>query len=213
MHWSTADIADALEKGLRGCAQQDDAEGAVYGFDALAELGLHPLMVDALAAAGWGVWPEMRYPGHWHKKKKSHGLRCDMVLTHEGLPLRDVEARSTLFGQQPATDADQAYWLEVKTVAQFECEGAFKRYSAELLNPVMKDVNKLFNDGIIRHGGLALVLFTADAEVAEHDILAWHTKCMDKGVPVRMPAVRGFPITDRIGNGWCAIAVFGVRGD
>lgn len=212
MHWSTADIADALEKGLRGCAQQDDAEGAVYGFDALAELGLHPLMVDALAAAGWGVWPEMRYPGHWHKKKKSHGLRCDMVLTHEGLPLRDVEARSTLFGQQPATDADQAYWLEVKTVAQFETSGAFPRYSAELLSPVTKDVKKIWSDGVIKHGGLLLVLFTASQEVAEHDLAAWHERCIARGYPVGPPAVRGFEITDRLGNAWCTAAVFGVRG-
>ncbi len=67
-------------------------------------------------------------------------------------------------------------------------------------------------DGVIRHAGLALVLFTADAEVADHDLLAWHTKCLDKGLPVRPPSVRGFPITDRVGNGWCAVAVFGVRG-
>ena len=35
--------------------------------------------------------------------------------------LRRVKA--TLFDRQPAVDAEEAYWLEVKTVAQFETGG------------------------------------------------------------------------------------------
>ncbi|MEL7087724.1 MAG: hypothetical protein AAGL98_04675, partial [Planctomycetota bacterium] len=197
---------------LRRRAAEDDADQAVYGFDALDELGLHPLVRDALTTRGYGAWPEQRYPGHWHKKKKSHGLRCDLVLTPDGLPLRDPAIKDTLFDAQPAVDADRAYWLEIKTVAQFETGGAFRRYSAELLQPVTKDVQKIWSDGVIRHGGLLLVLFTQTQEIAEHDLAAWHTRCLDKGFPVGPPAVRGFAITDRVGNGWCAVAVFGVRG-
>ncbi len=219
--WSTAEIADALEAGLKRRAMADDAEHAVYGFDAQDELGLHPILKKALQGQGdagegapgeWGVLTEQRYPGHWAKRKKSEGLRCDLVLTPSGLPLRDPELKGTIFNTVEACDAEDAYWLEVKTVAQFETGGAFRRYSAELLNPVTKDVTKLWNDGVIRHAGLALVLFTADAEVAEHDILAWHERCVRKGLPVQVPAVRGLSITDRIGNAWCAVAVFGVRG-
>ena len=210
MQWSTAEMADALEAGLRARAAADDAEGAVYGFDALDELGLHPLLAGALEAAGWGVWREQRYPGHRHKRKKSEGLRCDLVLTEGGLPLRDPEVAGTLFGGQPAAEVEEAFWLEVKTVAQFEVGGAFGRYSAELLNPVMKDVRKVGGDGVIRHGGLVLVLFTANEEVATHDLRVWHGRCLDKGLAVGLPAVRGFAITERIGNGWCAVAVFGV---
>ena len=97
-------------------------------------------------------------------------------------------------------------------MAQFETSGAFKRYSAELLSPVMKDVKKIWSDGVIQHGGLLIALFTQTQEIAEHDLAVWHERCMRKGFPVGPPAVRGFPITDRIGNAWCSVAVFGVRG-
>lgn len=212
MRWHIADIADAVEKGLRERAAADDAGQEVYGFDALDELGLHPIIQDALRGAGYGVWAEQRYPGHWHKAKKSHGVRCDMVLTRDGLPLRDVDVRGTLFDGQAAADPEQAYWLEVKSVAQFETSGPFKRYSSELLSPVAQDVKKIWNDGVIQHGGLLIVLFTQSQAFAEHDLAAWHERCMQRGYPVGPPAVRGFEITDRIGNAWCAAAVFGVRG-
>lgn len=210
-HWSTADIADAVEAGLRRRAAADDAEQAVYGFDALDELGLHPFVQEACGAAGWGVWPEQRYPGHWHKRKRSEGLRCDLVLTPDGLPLRDPQVKATLFDAMPATDAESAFWLEVKTVAQFETAGPFRRYAAELLSPVAADIKKLSGDGVIRHGGLLLVLFTRDEQVAAHDFVAWHRDCLRRGHAVELPSVRGFPITNRIGNGWCGVGVFGVR--
>lgn len=213
MTWSIAEIADAVETGLRARAAADDAEQAVYGFDSLDELGLHPLLAGALRDAGYGVHREQRYPGGWTKRKKSEGIRCDFVLTHDALPLRDPEMAGTIFGA--AVDAEEpegAYWLEVKTVAQFESGGPFRRYSAELFQPVAKDIRKLWSDAVIKHGGLLLVLFTQTREVAEHDLGAWHMRCIDKGYAVGPPAVRGFPITDRVGNGWCAAAVFGVRG-
>lgn len=212
VRWSAADLADAVAAGLQRQAREDDAAQAVYGFDALDELGLHPILQQSLRDAGYGVWPEQRYPGHWHKRSRAEGLRCDVVLTADGTPLRDPQIRDTLFDAAPATDAEAAYWLEVKTVAQFETDGPFRRYSAELLQPVTKDVKKVWSDGVIRHGGLLLVLFTVSQEVAEHDLAAWHTRCIEKGYPVGPPAVRGFTITDRIGNSWCAAAVFGVRG-
>ena len=36
-------------------------------------------------------------PGHWHKAKRSEGLRCDVVLPPDGLPLRDASVRGTLW--------------------------------------------------------------------------------------------------------------------
>ena len=212
MPWSTADIADAIESGLKCCAEEADLEQAVYGIDALDELGLHPLIERSLSDNGFGVWREQRYPDDRHKAKRSEGQRCDIVLTPNGLPLRDPLIKGTLFDDAPATDPDAAYWLEVKSVAQFETSGPFPRYSAELLTPVVKDIKKVWSDGIIRHGGLLLVLFTASQEIAEHDIATWHTRCLDKGYPVGTPAVRGFAINDRIGNAWCSAAVFGIRG-
>lgn len=212
MRWQPPDIADAVAAGLIQQAQQDDAEHAVYGFDALDELGLHPIIQKTLLDAGYGAWPEQRYPGHWHKSKRSHGLRCDLVLTPQGKPLRDQSVKHTLFDTGEAVDAQAAYWLEIKTVAQFETSGPFKRYSAELLSPVMKDVKKIWSDAVIQYGGLLVLLFTQTQEIAEHDLAVWHERCLQKGFPVGVPAVRGLPITDRIGNNWCSVAVFGVRG-
>ncbi len=210
--WSVSDIADVLHEGLRHQAQLENIEQAVYGFDVLDELGLHPLLQNIFVQAGYGVWPEERYPDDRDNPKKSHGKRCDLVLTHDRLPLRDPEVRDTLFDDQPAVNPEDALWLEVKTVAQFTRDGPFPRYSAELLAPVPKDVQKLWNDSLIRHSALLLVLFTAEQAVAEHDLTAWQQRCLDRRYPIATPARRGFAISDRIGNGWCAIGVFGIRG-
>jgi len=48
--------------------------------------------------------------------------------------------------------------------------------------------------------------------VADHDLATWHRRCLQRGFPVGAPSVRGFEIINRIGNGWCAAAVFSVRG-
>ncbi len=213
MPWSTAQLADAIAEGLRNRAQNDDLEQVVYGFDCLDELGLHPLLRQALTDTGFGVWAELQYPDDWPKARLSEGKRCDLVITPgPNQPLRDPLIKGTLFDTPAALDPQDAYWLEVKTVAQFETTGPFPRYSKELFSPVTADVKKLWTDSQIYHAGLLLVLFTADQATAEHDLAAWHRRCLDKGQPVGIPAIRGFPIADRIGNGWCAAAVFGVRG-
>ena len=212
MNWSTADIADAVDAGFRARVLAEREEQVVYGFDSWDELQLHPLIHEALRINGWGVWPEQRYPDDRSKRKRSEGKRCDVVLTADGLPLRDPLVKNTLFDNTPAADPESAYWLEVKTVAQFGIEGPFPRYSAELLSPVAQDVKKLWTDSGIMAGGLLLVLFTADEQIASHDLLAWHRRCIERGYPVGAPAIRGFELDDRIGNRWCATAVFGVRG-
>ena len=202
MLWSPASIADAVHKGMRHRAAQDDAEQAVYGFDALDELGLHPLVHQALRDAGYGVFPEQRYPSAWEIKTQDA----------KGPGLRDPRLRGTLFDTLDAVDPEEAYWLEIKTVSQFTADGPFKGYSRELLSPVADDVKKLWADPFIFHSGLLLLLFTESQAVAEHDLLAWHDRCLKRGYPVASPAARGFAISNRIGNGWCSVAVFGVRG-
>ena len=90
MPWSPADLADAIAEGLIAQAKADDLEQAVYGFDCLDELGLHPLVQQTLARAGYGIWPEQQYPDDWNRSKRSEGKRCDVVLTGApDRPLRD----------------------------------------------------------------------------------------------------------------------------
>lgn len=213
MAWSVADIADAVEHCLKQKVAEQTLEQVVYGFDALDELGLHPIIQQGLIDAGFGVCPEQRYPSQRNRRKRSEGKRCDIVLTPDpDLPLRDPLVKDTLFDQQPAVDPSEAYWLEIKTVAQFEPEGPFRGYSSELFSPVPQDVKKLWTDPLIYHGGLLLILFTESETIASHDLVAWHERCLEKGYPVAPPASRGLPIPDRIGNGWCQVAVFSVRG-
>jgi hypothetical protein len=210
--WSAPDLADAVEAGLRTIAAEQDAAQDVYGFDARDELALHPLLRRCFADVGYGVWPEVRYPSARRKRSKAEGNRCDLVLTPARRPLRQPDVKATLFDDPRAVDESAACWVEIKTVAQFEVGGPFRRYSAELHQPVAADVRKLWADGVIAHAALLLVLFTATREVAEHDLPAWYQRCLDRKLPVGMPALRGLPLNDRIGNGWCGVGVFPVRG-
>ena len=212
MRWNVGEILDAVADGLAAVCRGHDQEQSVYGLDALDELRLHPLIVGALRDAGFGVWPEQRYPSdRTGRRSKSLGRRCDLVLTPDGRPLLEPEAERTLFGDDQAVPLEAAYWLEVKTVAQFTMDGPFARYSAELLSPVSQDIRKLSGDRLIFHAGLLLVLFTADRSTAEHDLRAWESRCLDKGYAVAPPLVRHIPIADRLGNAHLALAVYPVR--
>lgn len=212
MAWDVVKIVEAAAESLRREAAARDEEQAVYGIDVLDELALHPLIQRGLREAGFGVHPEQGYPSERSgRRRKSEGKRCDIVLTEDDAPLLDPEAERTLFGQPDATALEAAYWLEIKTVSQFTVEGPFARYSAELLQPVTKDIRKLAQDAMIFHAGLLLVLFTADARIATHDLMAWEQRALQRGYPVAPPIIRELPITDRIGNAHLSIAHFAVR--
>lgn len=126
-------------------------EQAVYGLDALDEVGLHPVLASGLddeQAGGFGgVFREWPYP--WVGSgdgeigeavpKQSERERCDLVLTPSAdLPPADgvVEARElarasgTLFESVAATmpgaavaAGDETVWLEVKAVGQYTLRG------------------------------------------------------------------------------------------
>lgn len=212
MRWDVVEILESSNTALRAAADAADAEQAVYGIDALDELGLHPIIQQGLRDAGFGVWPEQAYPSaRTGRRRKSEGQRCDIVLSPSQRPLVDPEAEATLFSPEDALALESAYWLEVKTVSMFTTEGPFARYSAELLSPVRRDIRKLAQDPLIYHAGLLLVLFTIDAQTAAHDLAAWEQRVYSKGYPVAPPIVRQTDITDRLGNGHMAIALFPVR--
>ena len=212
--WSISDLADAIYDGLYQAAKDDDLAQEVYSIDALDELGLHPLIQRALEGGGFGVYPEQRYPADRigrQSKNKAKGKRCDIVLTPDLRPLSEPDAVETLFAPADAVPLEQAFWLEIKTVSQYTTEGPFARYSAELLQPVSKDIRKMASDANLHHAALLLVLFTETESIAKHDLIAWQDKCLQKGYPVAIPTTRGFNLNNRLGNGYATIAIFPVR--
>jgi len=211
MAWDAVEIVEAITRHLRARAAAADLEQAVYSIDALDELQLHPLIQTALREAGFGVWPEQRYSADGRRRRKSEGKRCDVVLTPDDLPLLEPDAETTLFADPRAVPLESAFWMEIKTVAQFTTEGAFVGYSSELLQPVTHDIKKMAKDGMLFHCGLLLVLFTAEKQVAEHDLAAWERRAIERGYGVAPPTARHFAINDRLGNACCSVALFPVR--
>lgn len=209
--WCVDDIADAIAAGLQDRVDADRAAQAVSGIDALDEVSLHPELARALGHAGYGVHREERYIGARSKRSRSEGRRCDLVLTPDNRPLQDLQAVATLFDDPNAVPLEEAFWLEVKTVAQHTPEGPNVAWTNELLGTVRADVAKLANDPDIFHAALLIVLWVESIEVAEHDLCVWQDRCLGKGLPIAAPSQRVISIQDRLGNAHCVLRVYPVR--
>jgi hypothetical protein len=179
--------------------------------------------------------------GTGKRPRRAERERCDLVLTGDGAGLVDpVDAakegdaiEGTLFAEalqesgtgEPRTarpwypaavSPEDAFWLEVKLVGQFcfnaGVPGANRTYASEFLRLPAGDISKLARDGVIRHAGLLLILFTADQRTADHDLGVFVNRCLDRDLPMQSPAVARFRIADRIGNSLCTVTVVPVRG-
>jgi hypothetical protein len=209
-------ILDACAEVLHARARELDLEQALLGIDALAELELHPLLRAALAAAGFRVLAEQRYPTVSARPRRSEGERCDIVLLHP--PARhvlDPLLAGTLFAADGAEPED-ALWLEVKAVGQFDVAAGVGRpnpaYSSALLHDVTADARKLSADPRIAHAAILLILLSDSEATAAHDLDAWKRRAIiDRALPVSAPLTRAFDITDRIGNRRCTTALIEVH--
>ena len=132
------------------------------------------------------------------------------MLTPEGRALETEDQRATLFDAPDPVELDQAFWLEVKTLAQFHGEGPNHAYASNLLSTVGTDVTKLSRDRGIIHAGLLILLFVEAPLVAEHDLGVWQDRCLERSLPIGAPCRRELAISDRLGNRVCAIAVYPV---
>jgi len=193
--WSWPELADALAAGVARAAEAVELEQAVRGLDACSELELHPVLQAALRDAGYGVFPEQRFPRDRSQRKRSAGARCDLVVTPDGTPLDDGAL-------------GEALWIEVKVVAQFHRQGPNRGYARALQTPVWNDVKKLASDPTIVHGLVVLVLFTVDAVTADHDLDVWRARACDRGLHLWPRVQRSLPIGDRLGNRLCTVALF-----
>jgi hypothetical protein len=209
--WSIPDIVDAVAAGLRHEEQRLAEEQAVYGLDALDELGLHPLLAQSLQRAGLGVYREERYPAHRRTSKAGEGERCDLVLTPARRPLTCPEEPPTLFDDADAVELRDAFWMEVKLVAQFTTKGPNRGYSSHLLAAVPQDVVKLSSEPGIVHAGLLIVLFAQDEAIAYHDLDAWQDRCLQRALPIAGGVRQGIRVADRLGNSVCKLAVIPVH--
>ncbi len=209
--WSWHALADALAEGMLRASEAIELEQAVRGLDACKELELHPVLHAALRDAGYGVHPEERFPRDRGKRRRTEGARCDIVLTPGGLPLASSEAQLGLFAPQQVVPLCDAMWIEVKAVAQFRELAPNRAYAQALQRPVWKDVEKLASDPEIAHALVLLVIFTADAAVAEHDLGVWASRASQRGLPLWPRVQRSLAIGDRIGNRLCTLALFPIE--
>lgn len=193
--WSWPALADALAAGVARAAEAIELEQAVRGLDAWSELELHPVLHAALRDAGYAVFPEERFPRDRNQRKRSAGARCDLVVAPAGGGLDDGALGDAL-------------WIEVKVVAQFRPLGPNRAYAQALQTPVWNDVKKLAADPAIEHGLVLLVLFTADAATADHDLGVWRARAIERGLHLWPHLQRSLPIADRVGNRLCTVALF-----
>ena len=207
--WSIAKLANVLEAGLLQEASRLEGEQAVYGLDARDELALQPQLAQVLQDAGYGVHREERYPAYRKRRRESEGERCDLVLTPGGRPLATPEKSRTLFDPIDAVALQDAFWMEVKVVAQFTTRGPNRRYSS-LFGAVRRDIAKLSKEPGISHAALLILLFAQDERIADHDLEVWRSQCRDKGHRLGAPALRGVSVGDRLGNALCKLALYPV---
>ncbi len=209
--WSHRSICEACAGAIESVERRCALEQSPYGVDALDELQIHAALVQGLKGAGFNPLSEQRYPDHRARRRRSEGDRCDLVLLPEsGEHLTDPLAADSLFGKRGVDPAD-AYWLEVKMARQFALTdgvaGAARQYGAQLLSASTSDVRKLAQDRVIEFAALLLLFFTSDEPTANHDLNVWLSRCLDKHLPVAAPFIERRPVTDRIGNTLCTIAL------
>ncbi len=208
-------------------------QNAYQGLDSLAEIQLHPLLCQAFADSCLGVLREISYPSSPKSRpNESQRQRCDLVLTpNAGQRLFDPideqraqdQALGTLFESyanqhEPNSDdalPQDAFWIEIKSVGQFSyvdgVPGPNPKYTNELLIGPKADVVKLASDPLIHHGASLIVLFSEHQETGPHDIAASATAMLDHDLPISVPILESFEITNYAGNGWCTLGLIPIR--
>lgn len=204
-------VLDAIARAFDDASTAIELEQATSGLDARDELALHAVIHAGLSAAGFGVYPEQRFPSARDEPRRSRGARCDVVVTPPGRVLEGYDASLPLFGARPLARLEDAAWIEVKVVAQHKPLGPNYGYTQALLAPVWKDVEKLARDPQIVHAAVLLVLFTASEAIAEHDVGVWAARASMGGLRVGPRSVRNVAIGDRIGNRVCTLALFPIE--
>ena len=228
--WTAEHIASMLSSGLAAGEKAAVAEQSPLGLDALGETELHPILAAGIAASGHTALREVPYPGSFAGMPLPREReRCDLVVLPEGVdalldPLtllraaRDREA--TLFAgvTEPLPEGcppEDAFWLEVKVVAQYafveDVPGPNRSYASQLTRGPRADLAKLAREPMIDAGGVAIVLFGAEADGVRHDLGVSFSAMLDRDLPVSSPAIEIIDIADRSGNAAVGVCVVPLR--
>lgn len=206
---------------------------AYTGVDSYSEVQLHPLFSQGVADFAHGTHREVGYPtSPRDRPNNAQRQRCDLVLTPaQGQALFDPideqrtqdRAAGTLFetialDRQPSTNEilpTQSYWIEIKAIAQYRyvdgVPGPNSSYTSELLTGPRADVIKLASDPKIRHGASLVVLFTEEKAAGYHDITALSQSLVDLDLPISVPEIESFAISNHAGNEWCTLGLIPLR--
>jgi hypothetical protein len=207
MRYDLSTIADHLVESLQAAEDALRLEQAVYGLDSLDERSLHDLLAAHLSKHH-EVAGEVHYPSS-ASAKRSHRLRCDLVLTPKGCPLKRDTVEPTLFDPSRQCESPDALWLEIKVAYQFR-EGGVRHagYSPQWRSAVAEDLRKMEQDPLIHEAALVLIVFNESAQILEKDLDLIETVLAQKEVLAGFRQVRGIAILDRIGHRLCTVALW-----
>jgi hypothetical protein len=200
-------VADHLGQAVQQAEKNLQLEQAVYGLDARDEIALQNLLADYLTA-NYEVAREAHYPSS-AGAKRTHRMRCDIVLSPKDCPLKLDFAPETLFDPKNQCSPSQALWLEVKAAYQFR-EGGIRHggYGAQWRTNVVEDLRKMEAEPLIREAALVLIVFNESPEILDKDLDLFETVLAQKEVLAGFRQVRSIPILERIGHRLCTIALW-----
>jgi len=205
--WVFSTVADRIGEVLARAEADLRLEQAVYGLDAKDERELHTVLAKGLTAH-YEVAREVHYPSSVGRKL-THRLRCDLVLTPKGRPLKLDFAPPTLFDSPNMATASEALWLEVKIAYQFR-EGGVRHggYGAQWRTNVVDDLRKMETEALIKDTGLVLIVFNESNEILNKDLELFEDVLARKEVLAGFRQVRSIPILDRVGHRVCTAALW-----
>ncbi|HEV8379497.1 MAG TPA: hypothetical protein VGP99_11655 [Tepidisphaeraceae bacterium] len=207
MCYDLSTVADHLGEALTLAEHELQLEQAVYGLDARDELTLQDLLASHLRQH-YEVAREAHYPSS-AGAKRTHRMRCDLVLSPKGCPLKLDFAPPTLFDNKQECPPSDALWLEVKAAYQFR-EGGIRHggYGAQWRSAVVEDLRKMEAEALIREAALVLIVFNESPAILDKDLDLFETVLAQKEVLAGFRQVRSVPILERIGHRLCTIALW-----
>jgi hypothetical protein len=206
VRYDLSTVADHLGEALKLAEHELQLEQAVYGLDARDELALQGLLASHLAHH-YEVAREVHYPSS-AGAKRTHRMRCDIVLSPKGCPLKLDFLPATLFDNKQECPPSEALWLEVKAAYQFR-EGGMRHggYGAQWRSAVVEDLRKMEAEPI-HEAALVLIVFNESPEILEKDLDLFESVLAQKEVLAGFRQVRSVPILERIGHRLCTVALW-----